>query len=201
MDVNVLDDMQTELHSQIVKSSIIILETLDLSLISSNEELTVSSLDTALLKPKVSKDFQLFHNLVNFCESFLPSTTPYRFIKWALPFTQAIVSKSQISPLVSGLYKFVGIVVDIIHEQRILYHVKYSKDSDFYAGLGMPRQSAVILTDILTEFYTNVVARVPQYENELLHTCLEFVLKSPPAFFPLKVLSPVYKRTLRIGLS
>uniref|UniRef100_A0A3B5QWJ4 DNA-dependent protein kinase catalytic subunit n=1 Tax=Xiphophorus maculatus TaxID=8083 RepID=A0A3B5QWJ4_XIPMA len=195
------------LYDELVKSILRIVEKLDLSVqkIATGEEapddaahVLPSSDPTANLLPNKIKDFTAFINLVDFCSELLLNTHVEYFQSWMYPLSHELILHSIRNPLVSGFYKLLSV------------GMKIAKRIKYYQGVGL-RSSASTQDDtvrsacfaLFSKFGKEVCVRMKQYKDELLASCLTFVLSLHHNIVALdmKAYSPALETALRLGLS
>uniref|UniRef100_A0A3B5Q0B1 DNA-dependent protein kinase catalytic subunit n=1 Tax=Xiphophorus maculatus TaxID=8083 RepID=A0A3B5Q0B1_XIPMA len=186
------------LYDELVKSILRIVEKLDLSVqkIATGEEVTApddaahvlpSSDPTANLLPNKIKDFTAFINLVDFCSELLLNTHVEYFQSWMYPLSHELILHSIRNPLVSGFYKLLSVGMKIA--KRIKYYQVIFPLSACFA--------------LFSKFGKEVCVRMKQYKDELLASCLTFVLSLHHNIVALdmKAYSPALETALRLGLS
>ncbi|XP_032407093.1 DNA-dependent protein kinase catalytic subunit [Xiphophorus hellerii] len=195
------------LYDELVKSILRIVEKLDLSVqkIATGEEapddaahVLPSSDPTANLLPNKIKDFTAFINLVDFCSELLLNTHVEYFQSWMYPLSHELILHSIRNPLVSGFYKLLSV------------GMKIAKRIKYYQGVGL-RSSASTQDDtvrsacfaLFSKFGKEVCVRMKQYKDELLASCLTFVLSLHHNIVALdmKAYCPALETALRLGLS
>ncbi|XP_014836896.1 PREDICTED: DNA-dependent protein kinase catalytic subunit [Poecilia mexicana] len=202
-----LGSLSRLLYDELVKSILRIVEKLDLSVqkIATGEEapddaahVLPSSDPTANLLPNKIKDFTAFINLVDFCSELLLNTHVENFQSWMYPLSHELILHSIRNPLVSGFYKLLSVAM------KIAKRIKY------YQGVGV-RSSASTQDDtvrsacfaLFSKFGKEVCVRMKQYKDELLASCLTFVLSLHHNIVALdmKAYCPALETALRLGLS
>ncbi|XP_068566169.1 DNA-dependent protein kinase catalytic subunit [Cebidichthys violaceus] len=195
------------LYDELVKSILKIVEKLDLSVqkVTTGEEapddaahVLPSSDPTAHLLPNKIKDFTAFINLVDFCSELLLTKHLEYFQSWMYPLSHELILHSIRNPLVSGFYKLLSVTMNIA--KRIKY----------YQGVG-PRSSTSPQSDtvksacfaLFSKFGKEVCVRMKQYKDELLASCLTFVLSLHHNVIALdiKAYCPALEAALKLGLS
>ncbi|XP_037613149.1 DNA-dependent protein kinase catalytic subunit isoform X1 [Sebastes umbrosus] len=195
------------LYDELVKSILRIVEKLDLSVqkVTTGEEapddaahVLPSSDPTAHLLPNKIKDFTAFINLVDFCSELLLNKHVEYFQSWMYPLSHELILHSIRNPLVSGFYKLLSVTM------KIAKRIKY------YQGVG-PRSSTSPQSDtvksacfaLFSKFGKEVCVRMKQYKDELLASCLTFVLSLHHNIVALdiKAYCPALEAALKLGLS
>ncbi|XP_031163630.2 DNA-dependent protein kinase catalytic subunit [Sander lucioperca] len=195
------------LYDELVKSILRIVEKLDLSVqkVTTGEEapddaahVLPSSDPTAHLLPNKIKDFTAFINLVDFCSELLLNKHAEYFQSWMYHLSHELILHSIRNPLVSGFYKLLSVTM------KIAKRIKY------YQGVG-PRCSTSTQSDtvksacfaLFSKFGKEVCVRMKQYKDELLASCLTFVLSLHHSIVALdiKAYCPALEAALKLGLS
>nr|XP_057916892.1 DNA-dependent protein kinase catalytic subunit isoform X2 [Doryrhamphus excisus] len=195
------------LYDELVKSLLRIMEKLDLTVqkVTPGEEVAddvahvvPSSDPTAHLLPNKMKDFTAFINLVDFCSELLLYKHVEYFHTWMYPFSHELILHSIRNPLVSGFYKLLSVTM------------KIAKKVKYYQGVGLTgaassqsdaKKSACFA--LFSKFGKEVCVRMKQYKDELLASCLTFVLSLHHNIVAvdIKVYCPALETALRLGLS
>ncbi|KAM4534321.1 DNA-dependent protein kinase catalytic subunit isoform 1-T1 [Odontesthes bonariensis] len=202
-----LGSLSRLLYDELVKSILRIVEKLDLSVqkITTGEEapddaahVLPSSDPTAHLLPNKVKDFTAFINLVDFSSDLLLNKHVEYFHSWMHSLSHELILHSIRNPLVSGFYKLLSVIM------KIAKRIKY------YQGVGL-RSSASPRSDtvksacfaLFSKFGKEVCVRMKQYKDELLASCLTFVLSlhSNIVALDIKAYCPALETALRLGLS
>ncbi|XP_029313652.1 DNA-dependent protein kinase catalytic subunit [Cottoperca gobio] len=195
------------LYDELVKSILRIVEKLDLSVqkVTTGEEapddaahVLPSSDPTAHLLPNKIKDFTAFINLVDFCSELLLNKHVEYFESWMYPLSHELILHSIRNPLVSGFYKLLSVTMNI------------GKKIKYYQGVGT-RSSTSPQSDtvkgscfaLFSKFGKEVCVRMKQYKDELLASCLTFVLSLHHNIVALdiKAYCPALEAALKLGLS
>ncbi|XP_061661173.1 DNA-dependent protein kinase catalytic subunit isoform X2 [Syngnathoides biaculeatus] len=195
------------LYDEIVKSLLLIIERLDLSLqkVTSGEEgpgdmshVAPSSDPAAHLFPNKMKDFTAFINLVDFSSELLLHKHVEYFETWMYPFSHKLILQSIRNPLVSGFYRLLSVTM------------KIAKKIKYYQGVGFKSSSSSQIDTVktacfalLSKFGKEVCVRMKQYKDELLASCLTFVLSLHHNIVAvdIKVYCPPLEVALKLGLS
>ncbi|XP_060920840.1 DNA-dependent protein kinase catalytic subunit isoform X2 [Labrus mixtus] len=194
------------LYDELVKSILRIVEKLDLSVqkVASGEEapddahVLPSSDPTAHLLPNKIKDFTAFINLVDFCSELLLNNHVEYFQSWVYPLSHELILHSIRNPLVSGFYKLLSV------------NMKISKRIKYYQGVGLKSSSSPHSDSVksasfalFSKFGKEVCVRMKQYKDELLASCLTFVLSLHHNIIALdiKAYCPALEAALKMGLS
>uniref|UniRef100_A0A3Q2XVH6 DNA-dependent protein kinase catalytic subunit n=1 Tax=Hippocampus comes TaxID=109280 RepID=A0A3Q2XVH6_HIPCM len=175
------------LYDELVKSLLLIIEKLDLSLqkVTPGEEVRGYA---SHLKP-----FCCFC----FCSELLLYKHVEYFRTWMYPFSRKLILQSIRNPLVSGFYKLLSVTM------------KIAKKMKYYQGVGL-RSSASTQSDAvqsacfaLFSKFGKEVESLSQYKDELLASCLTFVLSLHHNIVAvdIKVYCPALEAALKLGLS
>ncbi|MBN3311515.1 PRKDC kinase, partial [Atractosteus spatula] len=204
-----LQSLNRLLYDELVKSVLKIIEKLDLSVQKQNpdepEESDVSSGvvipssdPTAHLLPSKPKDFTAFINLVEFCSELLLKKHIEFFEQWVYPLGHEIILQSTRFPLVSGFYKLLSVAMKIA--KKIKYFKGVSPKS-FQPNPQDPEKYACFA--LFAKFGKEVSVRMKQYKDELLASCLTFVLSLHHDIVALdiKAYVPALQTALKLGLS
>uniref|UniRef100_A0A3Q2ZPC1 DNA-dependent protein kinase catalytic subunit n=1 Tax=Kryptolebias marmoratus TaxID=37003 RepID=A0A3Q2ZPC1_KRYMA len=200
-----LSSLRRLLYDELVKSILRIVEKLDLSVqkITTGEEapddsahVLLSSDPTAHLLPNKVKDFTAFINLVDFCSELLLNKHVEYFHSWMYPLSHELILHSIRNPLVSGFYKLLSVTMKIAKRIKYFQVIFYSASPQ-----GDTVKSACFA--LFSKFGKEVCVRMKQYKDELLASCLTFVLSlhHNMAALDMKAFCPALETALRLGLS
>ncbi|TWW70550.1 DNA-dependent protein kinase catalytic subunit [Takifugu flavidus] len=193
-------------YDMFVKSVLQIVSKLDLSVqkVSGEESpgdadhVLPSSDPTAHLLPNKTKDFTAFINLVDFCSELLLKEQLEYFRSWLYPLSHELVFYSIRSPLVSGFYKLLSAAMTIAKK------IKYFQGVD-RKGVTSPQTDPVrdACLALFSKFGKEVCAKMKQYKDELLASCLTFVLSLHHSIIAadIKAYCPALEVALKLGLS
>ncbi|XP_008592818.1 PREDICTED: DNA-dependent protein kinase catalytic subunit-like, partial [Galeopterus variegatus] len=205
-----LQSLNRLLYDEFVKSVLKIVEKLDLTL----EKLTVGEQEdgdeatgvwviptsdpTANLHPAKPKDFSAFINLVEFCREILPEKQVGFFEPWVYSFAYRLILRSTRLPLISGFYKLLSIAVK--NAKKIKYFEGVSPKSLKHSPEDPEKYSCFAL---FAKFGKEVSVKMKQYKDELLASCLNFVLSLPHDIIELDVRAyvPALQMAFKLGLS
>jgi DNA-dependent protein kinase catalytic subunit len=200
IESNVFESIQEDIYSEFVKQVLTTIQSLNLKLKTSTEELSRETFDVSQLSPENSKDFDLFLNLVELSKMLLLETRTDRFIRWSFVFLESVLESTTIHPLVSGFYKLIGIVVKICSDYSLFRTVGENEDSARIAcGLGMELSSYILLCQVLRAFLVDLICRLSQFQDELLFSCIDLIFSCPFRIIPFRDLLPVYRKAIKIG--
>ncbi|KAJ0059871.1 hypothetical protein NL108_014572, partial [Boleophthalmus pectinirostris] len=195
------------IYDELVKSILRIVEKLDLSVqkVTPGEEgsddvshALPSSDPTAHLLPNKVKDFTAFINLVDFCSELLLSQHLEYFESWMYPLSHELILHSIRNPLVSGFYKLLSVTM------------KIGKRIKYYQGVGLKSSDSTKIDTVknacfalFAKFGKEVCVKMKQYKDELLASCLTFVLSLHHNIIALdiKAYTPALEAALKLGLS
>ncbi|XP_038580578.1 DNA-dependent protein kinase catalytic subunit [Micropterus salmoides] len=202
-----LGSLSRLLYDELVKSILRIVEKLDLSVqkVTAGEEavddaahILPSSDPTAHLLPNKIKDFTAFINLVEFCSELLLNKHLEFFQSWVYPLSHELILHSIRNPLVSGFYKLLSVTMKIA--KRIKYYQGVCLRSSTSPQSDTMKSACFAL---FSKFGKEVCVRMKQYKDELLASCLTFVLSLHHNIVALdiKAYCPALEAALKLGLS
>ncbi|XP_029002542.1 DNA-dependent protein kinase catalytic subunit isoform X2 [Betta splendens] len=195
------------LYDELVKSLLRIVEKLDLSVqkVSTDEEdsadaahVLPSSDPTAHLLPNKVKDFMAFINLVDFCSELLLTKHVEYFQSWMYPLSHELILCSIQNPLVSGFYKLLSVIMTIA--KKIKYYQRVDPKSSTSPQTDTVKSACFAL---LSKFGKEVCMRMKQYKDELLASCLTFILSLHHSIVAqdIRAYSLALEVALKLGLS
>uniref|UniRef100_A0A3Q2ZLZ6 DNA-dependent protein kinase catalytic subunit n=1 Tax=Kryptolebias marmoratus TaxID=37003 RepID=A0A3Q2ZLZ6_KRYMA len=191
-----LSSLRRLLYDELVKSILRIVEKLDLSVqkITTGEEPT--NVWLKLTSDLQVKDFTAFINLVDFCSELLLNKHVEYFHSWMYPLSHELILHSIRNPLVSGFYKLLSVTMKIAKRIKYFQVIFYSASPQ-----GDTVKSACFA--LFSKFGKEVCVRMKQYKDELLASCLTFVLSlhHNMAALDMKAFCPALETALRLGLS
>ncbi|XP_062919332.1 DNA-dependent protein kinase catalytic subunit isoform X2 [Mobula hypostoma] len=205
-----LKSLNRLLYDEFIKSVLKIIEKLDLTVDKQNpnEEggsgdisstIVIPTSDPAAnMHPTKPKDFTAFINLVEFCgELLLENHTEY-FEHWMYRFGHELILRSTQFPLVSGFYKLLSVVMKIA--KKIKYFQGINRKSQKHCPRNPEKFACFAL---FGKFGKELALRMKQYKDELLASCLTFVLSLPHEIIELdvKTFVPAVQTTFKLGLS
>ncbi|KAL1006455.1 hypothetical protein UPYG_G00072620 [Umbra pygmaea] len=206
---NTLRSLSRLLYDELVKSILKIIEKLDLSVQKINTEdeenepvsssmVLPSSDPTAHLVPNKPKDFTAFINLVDFCSQLLAQKRLECFVQWVYPLSHELILQSIRAPMVSGFYKLLCVSMTVA--KRIKYFQDVGPKSSGSSDKDHVRGACFAL---FSKFGKEVAVRLKQYKDELLASCLTFVLSFHHDIISLdiKTYVPVLQAALKLGQS
>ncbi|XP_062426360.1 DNA-dependent protein kinase catalytic subunit [Rhea pennata] len=210
LDANsALKSLSRLLYDELIKSVLKIIEKLDLTVqkLNVNEQdenetysaLVVPTSDpTSHLQPTKPTDFIAFINLVEFCREILPEKHVEYFYPWVYSFGYELIVHSTRLPLISGFYKLLSVAMKIA--KKIKYFEGVSPKC-FRNCPENPEKSSCFA--LFVKFGKEVTAKMKQYKDELLASCLVFLLSLPPAIIMLdiKAYIPALQNAFKLGLS
>lgn len=195
------------LYDELMKSVIRVLDKLDLSVqkLTTGEEnpddaahVLPSSDPTAHLVPNKVKDFTAFINLVDFCSKLLQTKHTEYFETWMYPLSKEFILHSIQNPLVSGFYKLLSV------NMKIAKRIKYYQGVDLRSSAS-PQSDKVksACFELFSKFGKEVCVRMKQYKDELLASCLTFVLSLHHSIvcLDIKAYCSALEAALKLGLS
>ncbi|ETE68703.1 DNA-dependent protein kinase catalytic subunit, partial [Ophiophagus hannah] len=205
-----LQSLNRLLYDELIKSVIKIIDKLDLTVQKQNinEEkdgsegdahLAIPTSDPAAnLQPSKPKDYSAFINLVEFCREILPDKHIKYFEPWIYSFGYELIIQATHLPFISGFYKLLSIAMKIAKKTKYFAGVspestkKYPED---------PEKSSCFA--LFSKFGKEVTTKMKQYKDELLASCLTFVLSLPYNIIMLdiKAYIPALQNAFKLGLS
>ncbi|KAM6171214.1 DNA-dependent protein kinase catalytic subunit isoform 3-T3 [Erethizon dorsatum] len=204
-----LQSLNRLLYDEFIKSVLKIVEKLDLTLEKQtgeqedgNEATRVWVIPTsdpaANLHPAKPKDFSAFINLVEFCREILPEKQVRFFEPWVYSFAYELILQSTRSPLISGFYTLLSIGVR--NAKKMKYFDGVSPKSLKHSPKDPEKYSCFAL---FAKFGKEVSVKMKQYKDELLASCLTFVLSLPHDIIELDVKAyvPALQMAFKLGLS
>ncbi|KAF9585083.1 hypothetical protein BGW38_003973, partial [Lunasporangiospora selenospora] len=163
----------------------------------SQERTTVlgsASGDIAKLQANCAKDFVIFQNLTDFWNLFLKEVRPDLFGQWAFVIGETLVELSAKNPLVSGFYKMFSNCLQVCESTNLFSSTP--KPGVLEDGQVDVARAAVLFKKYIRE----VMARLEQYKDDLLASCLQLVLSSPIALTDSLSVIPPIQLALKLGL-
>ncbi|XP_043921659.1 DNA-dependent protein kinase catalytic subunit [Protopterus annectens] len=205
-----LQSLNHLLYDELIKSILKIVVKLDLTLQkqtageaeaedeTSGTLLIPTSDPAANLQPTKPKDFTAFINLVEFCRELLPGKHVEFFQPWLYVFAHELILQSTRLPLVSGFYKLLSVALKIGKKGKYFEGVspmsckKTPEDPERFACFAL-----------FAKFGKEVSMRMKQYKDELLASCLTFILCLPNDIVALDVKAyvPALQTAFKLGLS
>ncbi|XP_006860145.1 PREDICTED: DNA-dependent protein kinase catalytic subunit [Chrysochloris asiatica] len=205
-----LQSLNRLLYDEFIKSILKIIDKLDLTLEKQNtgeqEDENVgtgvwviaTSDPAANLCASKPQDFSAFINLVEFCREILPEKHVEFFEPWLYSFSYELILHSTQLPLISGFYKLLSVVV------------RNAKKIRYFEGVG-PKSLKLLSQDaekyscfaLFAKFGKEVSVKMKQYKDELLVSCLTFILSLPYNIIELDIRSyvPALQMAFKLGLS
>ncbi|XP_013928118.1 PREDICTED: DNA-dependent protein kinase catalytic subunit [Thamnophis sirtalis] len=205
-----LQSLNHLLYDELIKSVIKIIGKLDLTVQKQNikEEkdgsegdahLTIPTSDPAAnLQPSKPKDYSAFINLVEFCREILPDKHIKYFEPWIYSFGYELILQATHLSFISGFYKLLSIAMKIAKKTK--YFADVSPESTKKCPEDPEKCSCFAL---FSKFGKEVTAKMKQYKDELLASCLTFVLSLPYNIIMLdiKAYIPALQNAFKLGLS
>uniref|UniRef100_A0A663E4U0 DNA-dependent protein kinase catalytic subunit n=1 Tax=Aquila chrysaetos chrysaetos TaxID=223781 RepID=A0A663E4U0_AQUCH len=204
-----LQSLNRLLYDELIKSILKIIEKLDLTVqkLDVNEQgenetdsalVWPTSDPTSNLQPMKPTDFIAFINLVEFCREILPEKHVEYFSPWVYSFGYELIIHSTRLPLISGFYKLLSVTMKIA--RKIKYFEGVSPRSLRKCPEDPEKRSCFAL---FVKFGKEVAAKMKQYKDELLASCLNFLLSLPHDIIMLdiKAYIPALQNAFKLGLS
>ncbi|KAF9965129.1 hypothetical protein BGZ70_005357 [Mortierella alpina] len=153
--------------------------------------------DIAKMQANCAKDFIIFQNLTEFWQIFLPEIRPYLFARWAFVIGDTLIDLSARHPLVSGFYKMFATCLQVC--QSISLFAEAGK-ADSYIKAEDELVDHQRTAALFSKYIREVLARLEQYKDDLLASCLHLVLSSPSALTnSTSIIAPI-QLALKLGL-
>uniref|UniRef100_A0A4W3HU56 DNA-dependent protein kinase catalytic subunit n=1 Tax=Callorhinchus milii TaxID=7868 RepID=A0A4W3HU56_CALMI len=205
-----LQSLNRLLYDEFIKSILKIIEKLDLSVEKQNQREEEGSGDVsngnviptsdpaADLQPVKPKDFTAFVNLVQFSTELLLERHEEFFDQWVYRFGYELILRSTQFPLVSGFYKLLSATMKIAKKINYFKGVSTNTWKQCHTD---PEKCACFA--LFGKFGKEVTIRMKQYKDELLVSCLNFVLSLPHDIIELdiKAYIPALQAAFKLGLS
>uniref|UniRef100_A0A8C6YCR5 DNA-dependent protein kinase catalytic subunit n=1 Tax=Naja naja TaxID=35670 RepID=A0A8C6YCR5_NAJNA len=205
-----LQSLNRLLYDELIKSVIKIIDKLDLTVQKRNinQEKDGSEVDAHLaiptsdpaanLQPSKPKDYSAFINLVEFCREILPDKHIKYFEPWIYSFGYELIIQATRLPFISGFYKLLSIAMKIAKKTK--YFVGVSPESTKKYPEDPEKSSCFAL---FSKFGKEVTTKMKQYKDELLASCLTFVLSLPYNIIMLDIRAyiPALQNAFKLGLS
>lgn len=163
-----LDDRKYILErivNQLVKTLMILINKLNLSVKLKEENITVTELEKAYQVEQAS-DHSIFLNVVDLYQEIFENIEPKMFKKCICRMMKHIINKCVNFPLISGFYKLLS------YNLKIANKLELFKDRDV-------NQDIVNMKETLKQFLKLLLDKMTQYKDELLIACLKVLLESP----------------------
>ncbi|KAK3580733.1 hypothetical protein CHS0354_005741 [Potamilus streckersoni] len=224
ISIDVRHRLTDAVYDELLTAIIRIIQRLDLTSISTliDQKQEISEVDDEMestsmsadplqgVQAKKPKDFQVFINLVDFCRVILPVKHCEKFERWMFPFTQKLILMSTENPLASGFYKLLAMTMQIANKQNFFqFVVPRSPSQQTTEELMETDDTTKGITQrdtcfqLVKKFSKEVLVRMKQYRDDLLASCLTFILALPKEVIleQMAEVVPVIQVTLRLGLS
>ncbi|CAF1236923.1 unnamed protein product [Rotaria sordida] len=181
-------NMLVSLYDEMIDSILHIIDRLDLSVDKEktedeNDDGTTTTDPVFGMRPVKPKDFEIFYNLVDFCQDLLPEQSPDLFQKWIFRFLYEIITASTKYPLVSGMYRFVTLVMNICLKLNFFKSDRIIPTTR--GGIEMmdidinENEQVLSVCTLVRRFAHEVLSRQKQYRDDLLISCLQFLISLP----------------------
>ncbi|RGB41839.1 hypothetical protein C1646_738849 [Rhizophagus diaphanus] len=163
--------------------------------------------DLETLQPIVSKDFVLFQNLVDFWQLFLPQIKSDLFSRWVYLASDTLITFSTQYPYISGFYKMLGSCLAVCESIKFFDGIKNVDNENITMQGSRDQLSTTASPDqrasyfLFIKFFEEVSARLSQYKDDLLASCLRLVLSIPRELINIQNLITPICISLKMGLS
>ncbi|KAF9955057.1 hypothetical protein BGZ72_004086 [Mortierella alpina] len=153
--------------------------------------------DIAKMQANCAKDFIIFQNLTEFWQIFLPEIRPTLFARWAFVIGDTLIDLSARHPLVSGFYKMFATCLQVCQSISLF-------NTTVETGPLVKAEDELVDTQraaaLFRKYIREVLARLEQYKDDLLASCLHLVLSSPSALTDsTSIIAPI-QLALKLGL-
>ncbi|KAF9155537.1 hypothetical protein BG015_009513 [Linnemannia schmuckeri] len=153
--------------------------------------------DVTKMQANCAKDFAIFQNLTEFWQLFLPEVRPDLFGRWTYVIGNTLIELSARHPLVSGFYKMFATCLQVCQNISLFKSISTAdrrvKNED--EPMGVQRAAA-----LFQKYVREVLARLEQYKDDLLASCLHLVLSSPSALTDSSSIIAPIQLALKLGL-
>uniref|UniRef100_A0A8C0BUS0 DNA-dependent protein kinase catalytic subunit n=1 Tax=Buteo japonicus TaxID=224669 RepID=A0A8C0BUS0_9AVES len=203
-----LQSLNRLLYDELIKSILKIIEKLDLTVqkldVNEQDENETDSVlvgptsdPTSNLQPTKPTDFIAFINLVEFCREILPEKHVEYFNPWVYSFGYELIIHSTRLPLISGFYKLLSVTM------KIAKKIKYFEGVSPRSLRKCPEDPEKRSCFALFVKFGKEVTKMKQYKDELLASCLNFLLSLPHDIIMLdiKAYIPALQNAFKLGLS
>ncbi|KAF9439193.1 hypothetical protein BGZ76_009365 [Entomortierella beljakovae] len=152
--------------------------------------------DVAKMQANCVKDFVIFQNLTEFWQIFLAETRPDLFARWTFVVGNTLIELSSKHPFVSGFYKMFATCLQVSQSISLFKGKDGSISKELDTELIDTHRTATLFRKYIRE----VLARLEQYKDDLLASCLHLVLSSPSALTDSRSIIPPIQLALKLGL-
>nr|XP_039264534.1 DNA-dependent protein kinase catalytic subunit-like [Styela clava] len=210
--------VQELVYNEIISSIITIFSKLNLTPKTSMDDLQAQISANQVVENASAEnvvDFQVFVNLTDLCRELLPTVTmsddgkeitQHVFLSRVSELIKELIKHSTRYPIVSGFYKLLAIVMDICESLGYFKSPGNTSvnvdamDVDGENDLNSERNQNQIL---IKKFVLEIISRLLQWKNDLLASCLLFILSLPSEIvvYMLDEIVLPLQITFRLGLS
>eukprot|EP01080_Neovahlkampfia_damariscottae_P000233 gene233-4479_t len=158
---------------------------------------------TSHIKPKNPKDFELYLNLIDFCQLFLSKSKSNHFMRWIYVFCKQICEKSLKFPFASGFYKLLTLAMNTCKDLNYFQGVKedHMVLEESMDSLGISSITKYSCFVLVSKFLKETIEKLGEQKNELLISCVGFILSVPKEFIEMKHSSLALKKCFESGMS
>ncbi|KAG0227795.1 hypothetical protein BGW42_002714 [Actinomortierella wolfii] len=164
-----------------------------------NPSAMAASGNLTALQANNAKDFIIFQNLTDFWRVFLPKTRPELFASWAFVVGETLIGLSTRSPLVSGFYKMFATCLQVCQQINMFSTLAIVDGTELMVETA--EVDVKLAATLFRKYIAEVLARLEQYKDDLLASCLQLVLSSPPQLVSQRDVVRPIQMALRLGLS
>ncbi|KAG0369575.1 hypothetical protein BGZ54_009551 [Gamsiella multidivaricata] len=154
--------------------------------------------DISKMQANCQKDFIIFQNLTEFWQLFLPEIRPDLFARWTFVVGNTLIELSAKNPLVSGFHKMFATCLQVCQSISLFQPKVKSEKHTKVEDEPVDAQRAAVL---FQKYIREVLARLEQYKDDLLASCLHLVLSSPAALMDSESIIAPIQLALKLGLS
>ncbi|CAD5112585.1 DgyrCDS1798 [Dimorphilus gyrociliatus] len=210
------EDLTATIYNELIQSVLKIISKLNLKLINQHD-IDEESFDTTgtiimdeSLRAEKPKDFIILANLKKFMYSdLLVATHIHRFERWIYLFTDTLVLYCTKFPLVSSFYKLLAVTAKISAKLQYFKEIDNLKITSDSGENKMEVDSDTISTEkwscyvLFVKFSKEVLVRMKQFKDDILCSCLEFILELPVEIISndTHLFVPAIQNAFDIGLS
>ncbi|XP_066926586.1 DNA-dependent protein kinase catalytic subunit-like [Clytia hemisphaerica] len=152
---------------------------------------------TSGLVATMPNDFQVFVNIVEFVRGLISTHSMSSFERWQLVFVENVITLSSRYPLVSGFYKLLQTTCQIIEKIK---PVQREELENTPSSVQVDQERIITF---LRAFMKEILSSAQQYKDDLLVSCLQFLISVPYSVVQrsLKSYASIFKLTFELGLT
>ncbi|GJJ77035.1 DNA-dependent protein kinase catalytic subunit [Entomortierella parvispora] len=153
--------------------------------------------DVSTMQANCVKDFIIFQNLTEFWQLFLPEIRPQLFGRWNFVIGEVLIELSAKNPLVSGFYKMFSTCLQVCQTIALFDE---RDGPDHVVKIDDEIVDIKHAATLYKKYIREVLARLEQYKDDLLASCLHLVLSSPAALTDSDSIIAPIQLALKLGL-